>query len=374
MFHLPGLPTGAGRFAIGVRMVLLLLACAGSSSGDPTLTEAVYAPPDAPGPFAVGTYEGSVSGSSGVTLPVQVWYPTLDSGAGTRYDGVLDGAAITDATPECGVARPVLMFSHGSGGVRYQSIFFTEYLATHGWVVVAPDHVGNTAFDDGDVPLEELMQRRPMDIRDSFDWLLGESTLADCVDPDGGYAMAGHSFGGFTTLAVTGAGIDLAVSRAWCAENDGWLCGEVEALAAEHGEDAVIDLADPRAWAGIAMAPAGYEVLVGGLPDIAVPLQFLGGTRDTLTPVETEVRPLYTDAGGQPRSLGVLTDAGHYTFSDACEMLPVFDDCEAPYLDPAVAHPLVATVSTAFLLERLGVDVAGWLPPTDPAWTWETAE
>lgn len=351
-----------------------VLACAPDLADDSAAVAAVLAPPDAPGPWSAGTYESVVTRSDGVDLPVQVWYPTTETGAGTTYDGVLAGTAVEDAAPDCAAMRPVLMFSHGSGGVRYQSIFLTEFLATHGWVVVAPDHVGNTAFDDGTVSLLELIERRPADIRDSFDWLLGESGLSGCVDPDGGYAMAGHSFGGFTTLAITGAKVDLAASVAWCAANGGWLCDEVTGLAEANGADGVLDLGDPRAWAGIAMAPAGYEVLVGGLPPMKVPLLFLGGTRDTLTPVETQVRPLYTDAGGEPRYLGVLTDAGHYAFSDACTMLPVFDDCAAPYLDPAIAHPIISTVSTAFLDERLGWDASAWLPPEEPRLTWEVGD
>ncbi len=352
-------------------MWFLLVACTPAPSDDSAEVVAEFAPPDALGPWSAGTYEGVVAGSTGVELPVQVWYPTMETGAGATYDGVLTGIAVEDAAADCGQSRPVLVFSHGSGGVRYQSLFLTEYLATHGWVVVAPDHVGNTVFDDGDVSLLDLILRRPADIKDSFDWLLTETSVTGCVDPEGGYAMAGHSFGGFTTLAITGADIDLAASVAWCADNGGWLCDEVADLAEREGGDAVIDLSDPRAWAGIAMAPAGYEVLLGGLPSVTAPQLFLGGTRDTLTPVETQVRPLYTDSGADPRYLGILTDAGHYTFSDACAMLPVFDDCAPPYLDPAVAHPILATVSTAFLDEQLGWDASAWLPPEEPLLSWE---
>jgi predicted dienelactone hydrolase len=31
--------------------------------------------------------------------------------------------------------------------VRFQSYFLCEHLASHGFVVVAPDHIGNTTID-----------------------------------------------------------------------------------------------------------------------------------------------------------------------------------------------------------------------------------
>ena len=35
---------------------------------------------------------------------------------------------------------PVVFFSHGSGGIRMQSTYLTVALASHGYVVVSPDH------------------------------------------------------------------------------------------------------------------------------------------------------------------------------------------------------------------------------------------
>ena len=39
---------------------------------------------------------------------------------------------------------PLLVFSHGNSGYRQQSTFLTTHLASWGFVVAAPDHVGNT--------------------------------------------------------------------------------------------------------------------------------------------------------------------------------------------------------------------------------------
>ena len=68
---------------------------------------------------------------------------------------------------------PLVVFSHGAYGVRFQSVFFTAYLASHGYVVVAPDHPDNCLFDlfvQGGYSMEEVVNSsfdRPFDITNS---------------------------------------------------------------------------------------------------------------------------------------------------------------------------------------------------------------
>lgn len=189
--------------------------------------------------------------------------------------------------------------------------------------------------------------------------------LEGCVDPDAGYAVAGHSFGGYTSFAIAGAAIDGAASAAYCATApDAWLCDDVAAAVG----DTRVDLSDPRVWAAVPMAPAGYEALLAGLADIAVPTLVLGGGRDTMTPVEGTVRPMYEGLVVTERAFGALVDAGHFTFSDACAFLGdgVYEDCSPPYIAPDEAHPIINGVTLAFL-ERAsgGSRWAEWLPPAD---------
>ena len=100
----------------------------------------------------------------------------------------------------------------------------------------------------------------------------------------------------------------------------------------------------------------------------------LGGSRDTSTPMDTQVRPIYEGLGGW-RALGEITDAGHYTFSNACDMLSTFADCDPPYLDPDEAHPLINEMVTAFLaLQRGQAEAEAHLPPAGAAVTWEQEE
>src|SRR5690348_5730962 len=92
-------------------------------------------------------------------VPVELWYPATDDHAGRDVDpatrdtyDLLPGfppawqEAVRDARPHAG-RHPLVMFSHGYGGHRRQSTFLCTHLASHGYVVAAVDHTGNTILD-----------------------------------------------------------------------------------------------------------------------------------------------------------------------------------------------------------------------------------
>jgi predicted dienelactone hydrolase len=263
--------------------------------------------------------------------------------------------------------------------MRVQRTFLEELLASHGYVVVAPDHAGNSLFDMDEARLGEVAFRRPKDVAASFDWLVeveaaAGGALEGCVDAAQGYGVVGHSFGGYTSLAVAGAVVDLGASADWCATHDEWLCDEISDYGvATYGAGAVVDGSDPRAWAGVPMAPAGYEVLLGGLPDIAVPMLVLAGEADALTPLSTQVAPIFGDLQAEPRALGTLQRTGHFIFSDACALLPSTEFCgEEGELTADEAHPVIATAVLAWLEQARGsAEAAAFLPPPADFLLWE---
>lgn len=340
-----------------VTFLTFLLACGNTpaDSGTRATDSGVPSTPtdySQPGAASPGTLQATVAGSTGTTLPVQVWYPAEPSGqAPITYDGVYPGGAFEGAAPACDGPRPVLVFSHGNSGVRWQSPFFTEYLATHGWVVVAPDHVGNTLFDMGAVPFEEVILRRPQDLRDSFDWLVDESSRADsplsgCVDADAGYAVAGHSFGGFTTYATAGAPFD-------------------------HPTTGVPEnRSDERVWAAIAMAPWDVGGLLNtGNADVAVPVLTLGGTLDVTTPWDM-IAGLHNTLTATPRFLGEFPAAGHFSFAPVSCLVFDGDGCGDDFLPLETFTALVNASSLAFLEGAQGVEGAYEALPDDPALLW----
>lgn len=76
-------------------------------------------------------------------MVVMVWYPAqaVEGLKPFAYVGKIQGRALADAPLETKDAPyPLLLFSHGLGGCGSQSIFYTENLASFGYVVIAPDH------------------------------------------------------------------------------------------------------------------------------------------------------------------------------------------------------------------------------------------
>lgn len=181
-------------------------------------------------------------------VPVKVYYPV-------------------DAEDLC----PIVVFSHGLGGSREGYAYLGRHWASHGYVCVHLQHEGS---DDevwrGQDDAREEMQRAAKDPRNSINRPIDVSFAIDQLTHLQGQegplqgrldlkriAVAGHSFGAFTALAVVG-----------------------EAGTHASGERS---LADPRVKAAIPMsAPVPtrqkqYDAIYGR---IAVPCMHLTGTLD----------------------------------------------------------------------------------------------
>ena len=346
--------------------ITLLFACSSPETAEPM----PWTAPDAPGFWSPGTFEATAPGP-GVELPVQVWYPASAEGSGPfMYGGVVSGAATIDAPMDDTRSYPVVMFSHGNGGTRFQSYFLAEALAAHGYIVVAPDHVGNT-FDNNTADRVDIAVRRPKDIAAAFDWLIDASNdsaspLFGRIDADAGYAMVGHSFGGFTTLAVAGASVDVDGLAAVCAAGGDFLCGLEDVWAGSE--------ADSRAWAAVPMAPVGRYTFGANLADIEVPITVLGGRIDELTTLTGEVTPIWDALTAEPRHFGIIDQAGHYSFTDFCFVLPNADGCRDTDLPLEQAHAVVSATTIAFLDVTRGESRSdAYLPPDSDVLDWQSA-
>jgi predicted dienelactone hydrolase len=308
-----------------------------SESASPTETGSPTAPftpehaYDALGPYTVGTYDTTAPGSTGETLRLQVWYPSTEVGEAALYEELWPGTAYTGVAGACEAPRPVIVFSHGNAGVRWQSAEIVEHIVSHGYVVVAPDHPNNSVFDHNFTVFDETLVRRPVDVADAFDALVALSedptdATSGCVDPSAGYAVAGHSFGGYTAYAAGGATVN---------NPDG---------------GGALDLSDPRVWAVLTWAPwDAFGAITTGTSKIEVPVMCLSGLLDATTPWG-QVTALYDALEVEPRYLGQLPTAGHYSFSPvACATGGVGDGCGDGFIDLERVTVLVATSSLAFL-------------------------
>jgi predicted dienelactone hydrolase len=238
-------------FLISVLALLLDIASPIALAQDPT--GARYAPR---GPYTVGVRDFVIKGDP-YPLNVTVWYPALDAEGiePASYQVLflsLDGEAIPDAPPDSAQAPyPLVVFSHGAGSFRAQSVYLTEHLASYGMVVVAADHPGNTlpdfvaqvlspdslaALSSGEGNFENQFGQMLLneDVRTMMAAnfaerpfaVLREIDFADTLSAEGGAlvgmidtdrtAVIGHSAGGYTALAAAGARLDFDALAQWC--------------------------------------------------------------------------------------------------------------------------------------------------------------
>ncbi len=282
-----------------------------------------FAPdPSTFGPYPVGVLtielEDDTRGEDGPRpIVAEIWYPATDAAIGgdgvvyeiddllrpealellgdTEVSAALSTTAVRDADMRLDDGPyPVVMFSHGSGGMRMQSTYLTVVLASHGYVVVSPDHYNNTLSDalilgeDFTDAMLQSFQDRPMDL----DFLVDHMSSLDPTDPLAAASdltrvgVAGHSFGALTSLRWLGQGTELK---------------------------AVVAQAPPSmelTWLGLTPALATHDTPV---------MLHVGGV-DATTPPE-DAQTIWDEASA-PRSRLILERGGHFTFSDMCQLDP----------------------------------------------------
>ncbi len=232
------------RTVASIMLPLWLLAPAGASG------EAAKAGPPDPlsaGPFPVGVTT-TVFVDAGRTdnftkqprtLVTEIWYPATDEARQmpkNKYSDFIPGGvtpeidAMITQTFKVSLAEvdklfwneahrnapvrqgrfPLVVFSHGNGGTRHQNTFWCDWLASHGYIIVSPDHTGNARWTiiDGKPIASQAGERlnsakdRPLDVCFLLDQMIRWDTGADArfagrIDTDHA-AITGMSFGSFT--------------------------------------------------------------------------------------------------------------------------------------------------------------------------------
>ena len=326
------------------------------------------------GEYAVGNRRITMDDGSGTrALPVELWYPADESARAAAAAGQPMAAFETGTTHEARLAElitasnaaclrattasaaspaaatravpwPVIVFSHCHVCTRFAVAEVAERLASHGLVVAAPDHEGNTLWDQeaGTAAgvTSAFLTVRVSDVRRVLDRLLDPTATEIPADLRGNIdasraAVMGHSFGGITTGAVV--------------------------------------TADARFVAALSMA-APISALGGTRPvDIEIPYLFLLAREDnSITEAGNGLmRNDYRRLGGTAWLVEV-EDAGHWSFSDIVSIggdnfLPgcgmdirqTMPDETFTYLEPGAARELAADVAAAFFAIYLLDDPGG---------------
>lgn len=338
-----------------------------------------WPPVDQWGPYTIGTrvknWVDPARGNRPVTT--RLWYPVVEKGGdkATYFDAILlkvQGKALDKGTADKAKGPfPVVLFSHGFKGINWQSYDYTEYLASHGYVVAAPDHAGNTLFDVSVSKETESKSalERPIDVRFAYDELVklngpGGGDFEGLLDL-GKVAVTGHSFGGYTALVVAGATVDVDAAKAGCKSASNMLCKGGYMNYWPDGTTLKIPKPIPALKTALCLAP-GFHVAFGkaGLQGVNVPTVLFGGTLDGTTPVDSDIAPLYADLPS-PKGKVVITGAGHMSYTNVCSLPPaqfvaeLKDMCFKPgMIDGAKAFALTNAFAVAWLNRWVKGDLA----------------
>lgn len=344
-----------GTFAVGHRVL--------AAPGDLSV-KAWYPAPGAPLPSDEISYP--------VPFKFPAWQqlsPAVVSGH-ARADASLDGAR---------GPYPLVVFSHGFALNPAWYSRLVEHYASQGFIVLAPEHRENDWLQASQASFD-----RPADVKHTLD-------LAEALGGPGGewagaidltnVAVVGHSYGGYTALAVAGGRFDLGPFHARCSalatdDPKGFLCapflGHETEMAARAGLAGVpgglwpTTMADPRVTAIISMAGDAFLMNEAGLASVTVPMMALGGTADFATPWEWGAQLSYDNVSSRAKSLVAFEGADHMIPANPCSDLPftaqlsdeerAFVCLDAEAWPRQAALPWIQHTSTAFLLDVLKQD------------------
>ncbi|MCB9664839.1 MAG: hypothetical protein H6732_12060 [Alphaproteobacteria bacterium] len=289
------------------------------ADGDGTVTAAEWvAFFEVPGPHDVGfrltefTYADPTTDAPR-TLRLSLWFPTDATGA--QYatftgplapDDVLLDPVAADGT------FPLAVFSHGHQGDMDNCAHVMTRMASHGWVVAAPEHTGNTLKDGGGRTTEIYVQR-PFDVSATLDHLLQADPLAPQLD--GRVYATGHSFGGYTTFLVAGAGWDVDHWDPICqgSSSDPFCSTWSPKLTALMRQGA----SDDRVLAAATLSGGNWgQLREAGLATVDRPLLQLSGALDGSVTNDGSSDPIWRDLPAGDKVRADLAHGDHQSYTD----------------------------------------------------------
>ena len=273
---------------------------------------------------------------------------------------------------------PIVVFSHGVASGRNAFVYLAQHLASHGYAVVVLQHDDNSQkyfqFLAGvDRPPNPItLVSRPRDISLVLDEL---ERLAQTHQDYANLAVdnvgvLGHSLGGFTVLAVSGAEFNFEKIQQNCslAERNRpslnpSLLVQCDLIALE--DQSPFQLQDDRIGAVFALNPP-TSLFFGetGLAQIEIPTFLVASMADIVVPAIPEQIDAYRWLQTENRYLVAIENATHFTFleGDLTEgALPLPGALLGP--DPQQARPYLKALSLAFFNRHLlgQIDADGFL-------------
>jgi predicted dienelactone hydrolase len=244
----------------------------------------------------------------GAELPVWALYPP-HAPADARQFGPYSLDVAVDA-PVAGRALPVVVISHGNNGSPWTHRGTAAHLARRGFIVVLPEHVGNSRSDGSLAGTVAMLAHRPRQLRRAVDAVLADPLVGGHADATR-LGLIGHSVGAYTALAAAGGRPVTTVF-------------DTPVGPARPVPVPVTPHADVRALVLLAPA-AGWYMAPGALAAVEAPVLLYSGTEDAVAPAfHADIVVHGVRHPDRVRHV-VVPGAGHHSF-------------QTPF-PPAMAHP-----------------------------------
>ena len=236
---------------------------------------------------------------------------------------------------------PIVIISHGFGAIKENFVFIAQHLASYGYVVLVPEHIGSNlsyrqTYLEGRLntllsPIEFL--NRPQEISFLIDQLeefvTSNSQWAQFLNLEQ-IGVMGDSLGGTTVLALAGAEIDHTRLLKTCNQENIILNFSLYLQCrAQYLPPQNFNLGDPRIKAAIAGHPLASGIFgPEGMSKINIPLLITAGSEDLVAPVVTEQIHPFVWMQSEPKYLALFKPATHFATSqqsaEGAESIPSF--------------------------------------------------
>ena len=257
---------------------------------------------------------------------------------------------------------PLIVISHGVASNRKTFSYLGEHLASHGFAVAIAEHddISLNKFDNflsgkEAFPEPNNLIDRPLDIKAILDRLEAESQnnplLKNKINLEQ-IGIIGHSFGGYTALALAGGKLIVGKNSAKCqTDNFQNVLLDLSSLAnCTFNQISEVDrsLKDPRIKAAIAVNPMGRIFGEEGMKFIDIPIAIVSGTNDLIMPpVAEQIEPFTWLDRDLDKYLILVKPGTHFSFlREGLGVLPVPEGVVG--ISPTEAYPTIKIVATSF--------------------------
>lgn len=290
----------------------------------------------------------------------EIWYPAsaryrgqdLDDATRDRFE-IAPGLprawqnAIRDAGPAATERLPLVLCSHGGYGHRREMAHLATHLASHGYIVAAPDFPGDNVADSvaaasaasatiAKTPIDRSARMRPRQASNFLEQALALAPALGLAVNGTLVGAFGMSMGGFTSLALNSISRRSSATFAICP-----MCGTRSMVPQIKRLSTLLSVDD---WGR------------------AVPTMVLTGAADPVV-IAADVRDLYRRLPA-PKQLAIVEGAGHMHFGDSAET--VHEMMRSAYLSGSFPDPEIDAIAlgtamrpfTDLLSEALATDTA----------------